>query len=185
MSGGSGDAPGPGMIAVVYAQLRGIAARQMADERRAHTLQATALVHEAWLALSDRLEEVRNEPRRFFLAAAEAMRRILIDHARRRGARKRGGDLLRLPLDLVEVADTADVEQVLALDDAIAALASANPRAAEVVRLRFFSGLGELETAEVLGLSERTVRREWAFARAWLYQRLSPEPPPDGGSPGG
>ena len=113
---------------------------------------------------------------RFFGMAAEAMRRILIDHARKRGAKKRGGpNLNRLSLDVAEVAATADLGEVMAIDEAIQALTEVNARAAEIVRLRFFAGLDEAATASTMNVSERTVRREWAFARAWLYQRLSTE----------
>ncbi|MCC6672629.1 MAG: sigma-70 family RNA polymerase sigma factor [Planctomycetes bacterium] len=161
------------LLASVHAQLKVLARRQMAAERRNHTLQATALVHEAWLALRDRLDTVRDEPRRFYAAAAEAMRRILIDHARKRGTEKRGGRLERLPLDVVEVAATASLDEVLAVDEAVQALAEAAPRAAEVVRLRFYAGLDEQQVADVLGLTTRTVRRDWSFARAWLYRRLA------------
>jgi RNA polymerase sigma factor (TIGR02999 family) len=160
------------LLAAVYERLRGMAERQLAGERTGHTLQPTALVHEAWLGMREQLEGLRDEPARFFGAAAEAMRRILIDHARRRGAKKRGGGLDRLPLDLVEVAATASLDEVLELDAAIGALAAASARSAEVVHLRFYAGLGEEEIAGVLQISVRTVRREWAFARAFLWQRL-------------
>jgi RNA polymerase sigma factor (TIGR02999 family) len=166
------NGPDDAMLQSVHAQLRVLARRQLADERADHTLQATALVHEAWLALRDRLDGVRDEPRAFYGAAAEAMRRILIDHARRRNAGKRFGRLARMPLDVVEVARTASLDEVLAVDDAIRALEADAPRAAAVVRMRFFAGLDEEQTARVLEISVRTVRREWAFARAWLYRRL-------------
>jgi RNA polymerase sigma factor (TIGR02999 family) len=169
--------PSEELLLTVHAELRQIARRQMARERTAHTLQATALVHEAWLALRDRLDEARDDPARFYLAAAESMRRILIDHARRRNAQKRGGRLQKLSLDVVEVAETASLDEVLAIDEAIQRLAAAQPRAADVVRLRFFAGLGEEEAAQALGLSERTVRREWSFARAFLFRLLGGEGP--------
>lgn len=156
----------------MHAQLRALADRQMSGERRNHTLQATALVNEAWMALRDQLDAVRDDPPRFYMAAAEAMRRILIDHARKKNAAKRGGDLNRLSLDVVEVARTHNVDQVLAIDEAIEALAKINKRAADVVRLRFFAGLDEIEAGRALDISERTVRREWTFARAWLFQKL-------------
>src|SRR5690606_36163502 len=113
----------------------------------------------------------------FYAMAAESMRRILIDHARKRGAKKRGGGqgIKRLSLDLAQVAATADLTDVLAVDEAIRELAKNNARAAEVVRMRFFVGLDEAATAKTLELSERTVRREWAYARAWLYRRLASE----------
>ncbi|MCA8976889.1 MAG: sigma-70 family RNA polymerase sigma factor, partial [Planctomycetes bacterium] len=154
------------LLDAVYRRLRGMAERQLAGERRDHTLQPTALVHEVWLGLRDRLDSLRCEPARFYAAAAESMRRVLIDHARRRGAQKRGGGAARLPLDLVELSATAAADDILELDEAIARLAAQNPRCAEVVRLRFYAGLGEDEAAQVLGTSPRTVRREWAFARA-------------------
>jgi RNA polymerase sigma factor (TIGR02999 family) len=164
------------LLAAVYSRLRGMAERQLNGERAGHTLQPTALVHEAWLNLRDRLDGLRDEPARFFGAAAEAMRRILIDHARRRGAKKRGGGLDRISLDLVELANTAGVDELLELDQAIAALARTSPRSAEVVRLRFYAGLGEQEVADVLESSVRTIRREWAFARAYLFRWLNGAP---------
>jgi RNA polymerase sigma factor (TIGR02999 family) len=167
---------GEDLLAAVYSRLRGMAERQLNGERTGHTLQPTALVHEAWLNLRDRLDGLRDEPARFFGAAAEAMRRILIDHARRRGAKKRGGGLDRVSLDLVELANTAGVDELLELDQAISALAKASPRSAEVVRLRFYAGLGEQEVADVLDSSVRTIRREWAFARAYLFRWLHGAP---------
>ncbi len=168
--------PSEHLLKSVHARLRAIAERQMAGERAGHTLQATALVNEAWMSLRDKVDEARESPRRFYLAAAESMRRILIDHARRHGAKKRGGDLGRLSLDVVEVANSANLDQVLAIDDAIGALEKVSPRAAMVVRLRFFTGLEEKEAAQTMGVSERTVRREWAFARAWLFRKLAADP---------
>ena len=162
-------------VARVHAELRQIADRQMAGERKNHTLQATALVNEAWMTLKDRLGDAEEAPGRFYLAAAESMRRILIDHARRHGAQKRGGKIAKLSLDVVEVAQSANLDEVLALDEAITALAEVSERSATVVRLRFFSGLEELEVARAMEISERTVRREWAFARAWLFRRLTGE----------
>ncbi|MEM7204802.1 MAG: ECF-type sigma factor [Planctomycetota bacterium] len=167
------DDADPELLASVHARLRALADRQMARERANHTLQATALVNEAWMSLRDEVTAARDNPAGFYLAAAESMRRILIDHARRRNAQKRGGDLGRLSLDLVEVASDANLGQVCAIDEAIDGLAAVSERAAKVVRLRFFAGLDEAEAARVLETSPRTVRREWAFARAWLYQKLA------------
>ncbi len=161
------------LLARVYSELKGLARRQMSGERADHTLQASALVSEAWLRLRDQVDEARDNPGRFYAAAAESMRRILIEHARRRGRQKRGGGLRKLSLDLVEVADSADLDQVLAIDVAIENLEAANSRAAALIRLRFFAGLTEVAAAEVLGISERTARREWTFARAWLYDALN------------
>ena len=161
------------LLSSVYARLRKMAERHLQGERQEHTLQPTALVHEAWLSMRDRLDGLRDDPARFYGAAAESMRRILIDHARRRGAKKRGGSANKLSLDLVEVAATAGLDEILELDRAIALLAEDSDRAAEVVRLRFYAGLGEEEVATVLGTSPRTVRREWAYARAFLFRELS------------
>lgn len=157
----------------VFAELKQIARHHMSGERAGHTLQATALVSEVWLRLRDQVDEARDNPARFYAAAAESMRRILIEHARSRGRQKRGGSLRKLSLDLATVAETADLDTVLAIDAAIESLEAANPRAAGLVRLRFFAGLTEVAAAEVLGISERTARREWTFARAWLFDALN------------
>lgn len=163
------------LLALVYDQLRVIARQRMAGERSSHTLQATALVHEAYVRLLGR-EGVRWTGRgHFFLAAAEAMRRILVDHARARNADKRQGGR-RVALDIINVADAAvdtDPAAVLALDDAIARLERLDPDTAAVVRLRFYAGLSVESVAEALGISPRTVKREWAFARAWLRSALT------------
>lgn len=168
------------LLAAVYDELRAIARRRMASERPGHTLQATALVNEAYLRLAkDGPIQFQNR-RHFFAAAAEAMRRILVEHARAAGRVKRGGGkggAQRIALDVGNVADlaaagTADPEQIVALDDAIRRLEERDPTAGEVVRLRFFAGLSLEETAEVLGLSQRTVAREWAYARALLFRSL-------------
>jgi len=160
------------LLETVYDRLRGIAERQLSGERDDHTLQPTALVHEAWLSLRGRLDALRAEPARFYAAAAEAMRCVLIDHARRRGAKKRGGGAARLPLDLEQLSATASPNELLELDDAIQALAEQSARSAEVVRLRFYAGLSEDEVAQALDTSPRTVRREWAYARAFLFRSL-------------
>lgn len=164
------------MLARVFGELKQIAQRHMSGERADHTLQATALVNEAWLRLRDQVDEVRDSPGRFFAAAAESMRRILIDHARARGRQKRGSSMKKLSLDLVTVADSANLDQVLAIDDCMDSLATVNARAASLIRLRFFAGLTEVAAADALGISERTARREWTFARAWLYDALNGSP---------
>lgn len=158
------------LLTTVHDELRRLARSHLRREREDHTLQATALVHEAWLAVRGRIPT--SAPRRFYTAATEAMRTILIDHARRRGAQKRMGGLRKLPLDAVELARTGSYEEVVAVDDAVRTLAAENPRAAEIVRLRFFAGLEEAEAADVLRISPRTARREWAFARAFLWRIL-------------
>jgi RNA polymerase sigma-70 factor (ECF subfamily) len=162
------------LLPLVYDQLRAIAQRRMSEERSDHTLQATALVHEVYMKLVGG-EGVAFESRRhFFAVAAEAMRRILIDHARKRDSQKRGGGKAALPLNVVDLAADADPADVLAVDEALTRLQSEDPRAAQIVQLRFFAGLSVEETAEVMGLSERTVMREWSFARARLFQMLDP-----------
>src|SRR5262245_28247406 len=145
----------------------------MSGERKNHTLQTTALVNEAYARLAKDLAARWPGPREFYLAAAKAMRRILVDHARKRGAAKRGGDWKRAALDVVDLASDEDCGRLLALDAAIRRLEEEDPRAASVVRLRFFAGLDVETTAEVLGLSHRTTLRDWEFARARLYEELS------------
>lgn len=168
-----GDGGEEALFARVYRELKQIARHHMSGERGEHTLQATALVSEAWLRLRDQVDEARTKPCRFYAAAAESMRRILIEYARHRGRQKRGGGLARLSLDLVTVAASTDLDQVLELDAAITGLETVNTRAAALVRLRFFAGLTEVAAADALGISERTARREWTFARAWLYDALN------------
>ncbi len=162
------------LVTAVYDQLRKIAQVRMNSERPDHTLQATALVHEVLLKLSDNIggERIRNR-RDFYGAAAEAMRRILIDHARMHGAEKRGGGLVRVPIaNVAEMAATGNPETILAIDEAFEILKAEQPAAAEVVRLRFFAGLNVGETAEVLGISKATVKRRWSLARAMLHAIL-------------
>lgn len=159
----------------VYAQLRAIAQNFINQERPGHTLQATALVHEAYLRLLGEEEanqiEWRNR-RHFYRAAAEAMRRILIEHARRRGAEKRGGRWQRTLLNVCDLAATDDSAGILAVNDAILRLEQIDGTAAEIVRLRFFAGLSVEQTAAALEMSDRTVRREWTYARVKLFHLL-------------
>lgn len=170
----SGDARAPAeLLDLVYAQLRRIAAARMAGERAGHTLQATALVHEAYVRLLGKEGADWQGRAHFFRAAAEAMRKILIDHARARGALKRGGG--RAALSVGSVADLAaqdDPAGILALDDAMDRLGRVDAQAAAVVRLRFYAGLDEEAAAAALGISPRTARRDWAFARGWLRTAL-------------
>jgi RNA polymerase sigma factor (TIGR02999 family) len=163
----------------VYQQLVDIARSAMRRERGDHTLQATALVHECWMKLLGEHSPSFDGRGEFYRAAAEAMRRILVDHARRRARIKRGGDRERVSITTIEPAITEDPDRFLALDEAIRRLEAEDPRAAEIVRLRFFAGLSVEETADAIGLSRRTVLREWAYARALLYRELEGEPPPD------
>ena len=160
---------------LVYDELRKLAAARLAHEKPGQTLQATALVHEAYLRLVDAAsrEQTWNSRGHFFAAAAEAMRRILVNRARDKSRLKRGGERHRIDLDHIEIAlDTADVE-LIELDDAIQVLASEDEVGANLVKLRFFAGLTLGEAAESLGIPRRTADRHWAYARAWLYDQLS------------
>ena len=161
----------------VYRELRRLAEARMAGERRNHTLQATALVHETWLRLAGVGDRAWPDRAAFYQAAAAAMRHILVDHARRRARQKRGGGGAREPISVgalqaPEGGGVYDPATFLELDEQIRALERDDPRAGAVVRLRFFAGLGVDETAEALGLSRRTVLREWSFARARLFAAL-------------
>ncbi len=160
------------LLPLVYEELRRLAAAKMSGEPENQTLQPTALVHEAWLRLTVPGEVQWQNRAHFFGAAAEAMRRILIEKARRRQAAKRGGGWERLDLDHVEIATETEGDTLLAVDEALEKLVGIDPKAAELVKLRFFGGLTLEEAGKTLGLSERTAKRYWAFARAWLYQEL-------------
>lgn len=169
-----GDAhAGEQLLRLVYAELRQLARAKMACEQPGHTLQPTALVHEAWM----RLEDARFENRaHFFGAAAEAMRRILVERSRRHHRQKRGGGAEHLDLDDVEIAAPTDNDaELLAVHEALDALAAHDPRKAELVKLRYFGGLSFEETAGVLGISVPTAHRDWAYARAWLHQEIRRE----------
>jgi RNA polymerase sigma factor (TIGR02999 family) len=157
-------------LAEVYDELRALARYRMAQEQVGHTLQPTALVHEVYLKLGG--EQKFANRAHYFHAAAEAMRQILIDHARKRDAGKRGGGMQRVPLNVLDLAALPESGEILAFEDAIVRLESESPQAAAVVRQRFYAGLTVEETAEALGLSPRTVNREWTFARAWLFRTL-------------
>jgi RNA polymerase sigma factor (TIGR02999 family) len=160
------------LTAQVYAQLRRIAEVRFSAQQVGHTLQATALVHEAFLKLQRHPSVFAGDRGRFFRVAAEAMRQILIDHARAKGRQKRGGPSRRSMADVAELAAEQNPDEIMALDEALRRFEKVQPRAAEIVKLRFFAGLSVEETAEVTGLSVRTVNREWKFARAWLYKSL-------------
>jgi RNA polymerase sigma factor (TIGR02999 family) len=161
------------LLPLVYDELRKLAAQRLAQEKPGQTLQATALVHEAYLRLVD-IERAQewNSRGHFFAAAAEAMRRILIETARRKQSGKHGGGLVRQDLDAVDLAAPDSPEDVLALDEALQKLADHDKGAADVVRLRFFAGLPLPEVAELLNISPRTADRLWAYARAWLHQEI-------------
>src|SRR5438046_6819083 len=161
------------LLPLVYDELRKLAAVKLAQEKPGQTLQATALVHEAYLRLFGSPDNLLWQSQRHFIgAAAEAMRRILVENARRKGRIRHGGGLRRADLPDMEMAASADHEQVLLLDEALTRLAAVRPQAAELVKLRFFSGVTVEEAAPMLGLSPRSARRLWAFARAWLRRDM-------------
>jgi RNA polymerase sigma-70 factor, ECF subfamily len=163
------------LIPLVYAELRRIAAGAMAAERRDHTLEPTALVHETYLKLVRQPGVTWQSRAHFFGVAARLMRQVLVDHARGHAAAKRGGGKPRLTLDSALAAAAGGNEiELLALDDALTALSAIDDDQARIVELRFFGGLSVPETAEALGISPATVKREWAIARAWLFRRLAP-----------
>jgi RNA polymerase sigma factor (TIGR02999 family) len=163
------------LIPIVYDELRAIAARHMRRERAEHTLEPTALVNEAYFRLVDQTRAEWNGRSHFLAVASQAMRRLLIDHARGRGREKRGGELYRVDLDdALERAATFDSE-ILAVHEALERLAKLDERQAKVVELRYFGGLAADEVAETLGLSKRTVEAEWTHAKAWLLRELSRE----------
>lgn len=160
------------LLPLVYEELRRLAGHKMANEAAGHTLQPTALVHEAWLRLVDTPNQHWNSRNHFFMAAAEAMRRILIERARRKARLKRGGDQQRVPLDDLDLAIHADSETLLMVEEALERLTAHDPVKAVLVKLRFFVGLSLEEAAPVLGVSEPTAKRYWAYARAWLFQEI-------------
>lgn len=161
------------LVPLVYEELRRLAGRYMRGERPGHTLQATALVHEAYLRLAGEREISWQNRAHFFAVAANLMRRILVDHARTKRAKKRGGDDQKVSFDEAVLVQPQASPQCLALDEALERLAKRDPRQARIVELRYFGGLSEQEAAEVLGISTRTVKRDWNVARAWLYQELN------------
>ena len=162
------------LLPLVYDELRRVAAARMANGAPGHTLQPTALVHEAWLRLLGKDGEARFQNRtHFFAAAAEAMRHILIDRARRKLAFRHGGGQQRVDADELEIAAPADDDELLAVNDALERLAQADPAKAELVKLRYFVGMTVEEAAAALGISEPTAKRRWALARAWLFNEIS------------
>lgn len=164
------------LLPLVYGELRKLAAAKLAHEKPGQTLQATALVHEAYLQLVDDDQAQHwNSRGHFFGAAAEAMRRILLNRARDKKRLKRGGNLRKFDVDSIEIAlDTPD-EELLALDEALGRLAAENPVCADLVKLRFFAGLSNKAAAGTLGISSSTADRYWAYARAWLFEALRPD----------
>jgi RNA polymerase sigma factor (TIGR02999 family) len=169
------------LLPLVYDELRKLAAEKMAQEKPGQTLQATALVHEAYLRLVD-VEKAQHwdSRRHFFAAAAEAMRRILVERARRKRQTRRGGDWHRVPLDEEHLLDGVPSDDLLALDEALGRLESLDAASAQLVKLRYFAGLTVAEAAEGLGISLRTAERNWTYARTWLHRELAG---PDGATP--
>jgi RNA polymerase sigma factor (TIGR02999 family) len=167
------------LLPLVYEELRRLSAQKMAREQPGHTLQATALVHEAWLRLGADAQPGWQNRAHFFAAASEAMRRILVERARRKHREKRGGGAEHLDVTELEIAGPpGNEEESLAVHEALDRLAAHDARKAEVVKLRYFVGFSFEETAEVLGISVPTAKRDWAYARAWLHQEIGPDHAP-------
>ena len=164
------------LLPLVYEELRRLAASKMAREAPGQTLQPTALVHEAWLRLAGSPDPQWHNRGHFYCAAAEAMRRILIDKARRRKRIRHGHGLTRVDLDRVDLAVEADADTLVRMNEALEKLATEDPSKAELVKLRYFVGLSIPEAARALGWSESTAKRSWAYARAWLYDELKHDP---------
>ena len=160
------------LLPLVYEELRKLAAHKMANEAPGQTLQPTALVHEAWLRLTGNENQEWNGRGHFFAAAAEAMRRILVENARRKQRLKHGGAMQRIDLTTLDVAIITHDEHLLAVDEALDKLAARDPLGAQLIKLRFFAGLSNVDAARILGIPERTAKRTWAYARAWLYEEL-------------
>ena len=160
------------LLPAVYEELRQLAAQKLSHERPGHTLQATALVHEAYLRLAGSEGQGWRSRTYFFGAAAEAMRRILIENARRKHRLKHGGDRVRVEIMDEDLAEEGDSEDLIALDEALTELAESDPKKAELVKLRYFAGLTIEQAAQLLDISSATAKRQWTYARAWLYGRI-------------
>lgn len=160
------------LLSLVYEELRRLAAAKMASEAPGQTLQATALVHEAWLRLTNDDQRKWNDRTHFFAAAAEAMRRILVDNARRKRTERHGGGQQRVEIPEIALAVMETDDRVLAVNEALEKFAALDPQKAELVKLRYFVGMTLEQAAEALGISERTAKRYWAFARAWLHEEI-------------
>ena len=163
------------LIPLVYNELRRLAAWRLSNERPGQTLQATALVNEAYLRLIKSEEEWKNK-RHFFMAAAEAMRRILIDNARKKNSRKRGGDWHRTDIEIGDIHSECLSDEALQVHEVLDQFAAVDAESAALVKLRFFAGLTQQQAADILGISKRTADNRWAFARAWLYRAICEEP---------
>ncbi len=168
------------LFPLVYDQLRREAQRRMAGERSDHTLQATALVHEVYLRLVGERRIPWHNRAHFYAAAVEAMRQILLDHAKSRAREKRGGGRKRVPLSVADVAESWNLQETLSLDETLRRLVDRDPNIGRVVELRFFTGLSIADTAKALGVSKATVKRRWEFGRTWLYRELRRDDHHDG-----
>jgi len=175
-AGGSDPFAANELLALVYEELRRVAAAKMALEAQGQTLQATALVHEAWLRLTSDQKRKWNDRKHFFAAAAEAMRRILVDNARRKRAERHGGGCQRIDIPEIVAPATPDDDRLLAVHEALEKFAALEPQKAEVVKLRYFVGMTTEETAEALGISVPTADRYWAYSRAWLAREIRANP---------
>ena len=164
------------LFPIVYEELRRVAHRHLQHEATGHTLTTTDLVHQAYLQLADQTRAHWNGQSHFMAVAATAMRRILVDHARSRRTTKRGGTLRRVPMEAVALATDERADLLVALDEALDRLRDLDARQARVVECRFFGGMTEEQAAEALGIGVRTVRRDWARAKAWLYAEVFPDP---------
>jgi RNA polymerase sigma-70 factor, ECF subfamily len=163
------------LLPVVYEELRRLAKRHLAGQRPGHTLQTTDLVNEAYLKLVNLQETGWKDRIHFFAVASRAMRSVLVDYARRRGYMKRGGNPVRVSLSEVAQSSEQKSAEIIAVDEALSQLALLDPRKSQIVELRYFGGLSVDESAELIGLSPRTVKREWRWAKAWLYRTLGEE----------
>jgi RNA polymerase sigma factor (TIGR02999 family) len=172
---GGGEGAVNQLIPAVYEELRRLAKHHMAGQRRGHTLQTRDLVNEAYLKLVNLQETGWKDRIHFFAVASRAMRSVLVDYARRRGYAKRGANPVRVSLSEVDQISEQKSAEVIAVDEALSRLAALDPRKSQIVELRYFGGLTVEETAELLGLSSRTIKREWRWARAWLYRELGDE----------
>lgn len=160
------------LLPLVYNELRKLASAKMVNEKPGQTLQPTALVHEAFLRLVGTSQTQWNSRGHFFGAAAEAMRRILVENARRKGREKNGGGLKRIDISELDIAITTDDNKLLLVNEALEKLNEVDPTGAQLIKLRFFAGLPNIQAAKIMGIPERTAKRTWAYARAWLYDEL-------------
>ena len=163
------------LLPLVYEELRRLAAARMAHEASGHTLQATALVHEAWVRLTGGSDQRWENRAHFFAAASEAMRRILIENARRKARLKHGGNLVRLQIEALDLMASSSDEMILLVDEALERFQVEDPEKGKIVVMKFFGGLTNQEVAETLGVTERTVERQWAYAKAWLFRDIRAE----------